>query len=260
METTLRISLVQPDIIWENKEENLSRTEAKIKELRGEADLVVFPEMFTTGFSMQSKMLAEPITGNTIQCLKNWSREYNVALAGSFIAKDGVHNYNRAFFITPQAEEHYYDKHHLFRMGSETSHFSAGERRCIFNYKGWNICIAICYDLRFPVWLRNVGNEYDLLLVVGNWPTSRIHVWDTLLKARSLENQCYVCGVNRVGTDDTGLSHPGHSVLIDPKGNILTEFIKDKEMIQTVSIDLNSLNSFRSKFPVWKDADSFEIL
>ena len=157
--------------------------------------------MFSTGFSMQSKILAEPNSGETITTLKQWAAKFQLAICGSYIATENELFYNRAFFLTPEGEEFYYDKRHLFRMGREAEHFSAGDKRLIIPYHGWNICLLVCYDLRFPVWSRNVGNEYDLLIYVANWPIPRRLVWDTLLRARALENQCYVCGVNRVGTD-----------------------------------------------------------
>lgn len=253
----MRISLIQTNIIWENKEENLKLLNKKLETLRNTTDIVVLPEMFSTGFSMNSRILAEPIDGPTITTLKKWAKEYNFAITGSYISSDNNTYYNRAFFLTPSGESFYYDKHHLFRMGEEPLHFSAGEQKCIFNYKGWNICLNVCYDLRFPVWLRNTNNSYDLLLIVASWPTPRIKVWETLLYARAMENQSYVCGVNRIGKDGNNLDYPGKSMLLDAKGRCLTSFKEGEENIQTVEIDIESLQSFRDKFPVWKDADSF---
>lgn len=255
----MRISLVQTDIVWENKEENLRQLNEKLKSLSDKTDLVILPEMFSTGFSMNTPLLAEPVGGNTILTLKRWSEEYRYAIAGSFICTEEGNYYNRAFFLTPSGEEFYYDKHHLFRMGDETQYFNGGIRRCIIPYKGWNICLNVCYDLRFPVWLRNVNNEYDLLVIVANWPTPRIKAWETLLVARALENQCYVCGVNRVGTDGNGQVYPGCSVLLDAKGKCLASFQEGKEGIGTIEIDLDSLHRFRERFPVWRDADSFTL-
>jgi len=258
MTPSLRISLVQTDIIWENKQENLHRTESKIQLLQGSTDLVVLPEMFTTGFSMQSHLLAESVFGPTITSIKNWAKSYDIAISGSFICVEDDRYYNRAFFITAE-NEYYYDKRHLFRMGEESLHFESGNKRCIFNYKGWNICLAVCYDLRFPVWLRNVDNEYDLLLIVANWPSSRRHVWEVLLNARALENQSYVCGVNRIGMDGKRLSYSGQSVLLNAKGQPLSHIHDGEEKTETVIIDMDSLLDFRDKFPVWKDADDFTI-
>lgn len=256
----MRISLIQTDIVWENKKENLTRIEGKIQNLQGKTDLVVLPEMFTTGFSMNSRQLAETIQGETIATLKNWSRKFGYAITGSFIATENDKHYNRGFFITSSGEEYYYDKQHLFRMGTEPEYFDAGNHSLIISYKGWNIRLAICYDLRFPAWLRNKNNAYDLLIVVASWPSIRRVAWETLLKARAIENQCYVCGVNRVGTDGNKLQYSGQSLLFDAKGETLAEFASNEEGIRTFEMNLESLNVFRKKFPVWQDADSFELL
>ncbi|MDH6307681.1 omega-amidase [Dysgonomonas sp. PFB1-18] len=255
----LRISLVQYDIAWENKQKNLDYIQKVISALSGKTDIIVLPEMCTTGFSMNSRNLAEPDNGNTITSLKQWSKQYNVAICGSYIAEDNGNYYNRGFFITP-ADEHYYDKRHLFRMGGEPQYFSAGSEKIIFTYKGFNICLLICYDLRFPVWARNVDNAYDLLIYVANWPASRAKVWNTLLIARALENMSYVCGVNRIGTDGNNLDHEGGSKLINAKGDEISAIPLNQEQVETVCISKIELEHFRAKFPVWKDADRFEII
>jgi predicted amidohydrolase len=259
MKTALRISLVQIDIAWENKQENLRRLEVKLRALSGKTDLVVLPEMFSTGFTMQSHLFAETINGETLTTLRKWSKEYNIALTGSFICLEEEKFFNRAFFLSPEGLEYFYDKRHLFRMGNEPQHFSAGDQRCIFSWQGWKICLMICYDLRFPVWCRNVINEYDLLVFVANWPTPRNRAWDTLLCARAIENQSYVCGVNRVGVDGMGIHYSGNSALYNMKGENLINFAKDEEGIRTINIDLDSLRSFRTKFPAWRDADFFSL-
>ena len=254
---SIRISIIQTDIVWENKQENLRLLHEKLQSLRGTTEIVVLPEMFSTGFSMNSGTLAESITGVTISTLKKWSAEYQIAITGSFIALEESNYYNRAFFLTPEGDEYYYDKRHLFRMGNEIEHFSAGNQKRIVSYRGWNICLLICYDLRFPVWSRNIKNEYDLLIYVANWPTSRRLAWDVLLRARALENQCYVCGVNRIGTDGNQVKYNGGSIVYSAKGKELASIPNEKEGIATIEIDLPSLHSFREKFPVWKDADEF---
>ncbi|NDV58108.1 amidohydrolase [Bacteroides sp. 519] len=256
----MKVSLFQTNIIWENIEENLNRLQKKLESLQEGTNLVILPEMFSTGFSMNSEQLAEPVTGNTIRTLKELASHYQTAITGSFIATENNKYYNRGFFITPNKDACYYDKHHLFRMGDEINHFAAGNQKLIVNYQGWNICLLICYDLRFPVWSRNVNNEYDLLVYTANWPSSRQSVWDTLLPARALENMCYVCGVNRVGTDGNDLNYQGGSVLYSPKGKLLGKVQDNEEAIETIEIDLQSLQTFREKFPVWKDADSWIIL
>lgn len=254
----LRISLVQLDIVWEDKQNNLERVHDYINFRAGQTDVFVLPEMFSTGFTMNSRNLAESNDGNTISSIKQWAKLYNIAICGSFIASDNGNCYNRAFFITPD-KEYYYDKRHLFRMGSEPEYFSAGNQRLIFEYKGFNICLLVCYDLRFPVWARNVNNEYDLLIYVANWPASRSKVWDALLTARAIENMSYVCGVNRFGEDGNGLEYIGGSKMINARGEEMTSMVKGED-IETVNISKTDLDKFRAKFPVWKDADKFDII
>lgn len=263
----LRISILQTDIVWENKSENLRRLREALEKLRGETEIVVLPETFSTGFSMDARRLAEPSDGETVSLLQQWATEFQVAITGSYIAcgeasgiLGGKSCYNRAFFITPGGETCYADKRHLFRMGNEGENFTAGDPSDIIAHQGWNIRLLVCYDLRFPVWSRNVDNGYDLLIYVANWPASRRKVWDVLLQARALENQCYVCGVNRVGTDGNHLPHNGGSVIYSPKGEALAQVPDNTEGTATATLDLNALHTFRRKFPVWKDADRFTIL
>jgi len=256
----LRVSLVQNDIAWEDKVENLKTYHELLRGIAGKTDLAVLPEMFSTGFSMQSKHLAETNDENTIATLQNLSIVFDFAIAGSFLAKDNSGNfYNRGFFITPEGDNYFYDKRHLFRMGNEHEVFTAGKKQLIVSYKGWNISLIICYDLRFPVWNRNVDNAYDLLLCVANWPEARNNVWEILLKACAIENQAYVCGVNRTGVDGNGLKHKGNSLLIDFRGEVLSEYIPNKIAVNTYSISREQLEKFRQKFPAWKDADKFSI-
>ncbi|KAA6308950.1 omega-amidase, partial [termite gut metagenome] len=208
-------------------------------------------------FSMESRLLAESVSGNTITTLKEQASYHRFAIAGSYIAMENDAYYNRGFFLTPEGEAFFYDKHHLFRPGKEQEHFSTGNRKVIISYREWNICLMICYDLRFPVWSRNVNNEYDLLIYVANWPSSRRQVWDTLLQARAIENLSYVCGVNRIGNDRNILHYDGGSAIYSPQGEKLTAIPNGKEAIETISLDLASLQLFRERFSVWKDADSF---
>lgn len=257
---TLRISLVQSDIIWENKTENLKNYGVLLKSIAEKTDLVVLPEMFSTGFSMDCCHLAETNDGDTISIIKKWTSEYQFAIYGSFLAKDENNKiFNRGFFITPDGKTDFYDKRHLFRLGDENECFTAGDKQVIVSYQGWNISLIICYDLRFPVWIRNVENHYDLLLCTANWPEAREKVWSTLLQARALENLCYVAGVNRIGKDGHQVKHKGDSMLINPKGDILAKCEENEESIATFSLNKEYLEEFRRKFPVWKDADRFEI-
>ena len=259
----LRVSLLQTDIAWEDKQENLRRLRTKLETLRGQTDVVVLPETFSTGFSMNPAALTEPNDGDTLTTLRRWAAEYRMALAGSYIACDTPDTqvfYNRAFFLTPEGESCFYDKRHLFRMGRETDCYTPGKERLVVHYKGWNICLLVCYDLRFPVWSRNRHNEYDLAIYVANWPASRRKAWDILLQARALENISYVCGVNRIGEDFHGILHDGGSVAWSPKGERLAYVPDHSEGIATVTLDRDALQRFREKFPAWKDADDFSII
>jgi predicted amidohydrolase len=256
----LRISFIQSTIAWEDKRQNLTRYGNLLKTVAGKTDLVALPEMFSTGFSMKAKNLAEDNDGFTIRTIRSWSGEYGFAVCGSFLANDSSGRiYNRGFFVTPQGNTCFYDKRHLFRMGEENEQFTAGEQMLIIPYQTWNIRLIICYDLRFPVWNRNRNNEYDLLICPANWPEARSNVWETLLKARAMENQSYVCGINRIGEDGMKIAHRGNSCLIDFKGQTIAEAPANTESLITCELDKIALDAFRQKFPVWKDADSFEI-
>ena len=261
MENNLHVSLVQADIAWEDKFSNLKNYRYLLSDLSGKTDLAVLPELFSTGFSMQCKHLAETNEGETISEIKALAASFEMAVAGSFLAKDKSGNiYNRGFFITPEGTGYFYDKRHLFRMGNEHEHFAAGQKQLIVTYKNWNICLIICYDLRFPVWSRNINNAYDLLICPANWPEVRNIAWETLLKARAIENQAFVCGVNRVGEDGNHSIHHGNSMLISPKGEVLSKIELNKQAINTYTISKMELEDFREKFPAWRDADEFRLL
>lgn len=259
MENDLRISLLQFPIEWEQKEKNLQACESRLKGNKGKTDLVVLPEMFTTGFSMNAQSLAEDVNGETISTVKHWASSFDMAVTGSFIACEDGHYYNRAFFITPDGQTYYYDKRHLFSMAGETKIYTAGSKRPIISYRGWNICLQICYDLRFPVWSRNQDHAYDLLIYMANWPEVRSSVWQPLLQARAIENQTYVCGVNRTGVDGKGFNYIGGSVLFSPKGERMGCAYNRKQCLLTRTLSADKLASFRRKFPVANDQDSFQI-
>lgn len=255
---TLRITLVQYDIAWENPSANRSRLEAWIGPLIGKTDLFLLPEMFATGFSMNARELAEKQDGPTVSWMKKMAVLSGAAIAGSLIIEEGGRFFNRFLFVTPSGEIYHYDKRHLFSIGTEDRYFNRGTSRQIVNYKGWRIALFTCYDLRFPVWCRT-GNNADLMLFTANWPANRKNVWQTLLHARAIENQLYVAGVNRVGLDGAGTVHDGESMVVGPKGDDLHCFTEKGEGVETVIISLSELNTFRKKFPVWKDADLYEI-
>jgi predicted amidohydrolase len=255
----LRVALLQNDIIWENVDANLAYCEKALQALDADVHVAVLPEMFTTGFSMSATQYAEEGHGKTLTTLKEWAARYDVALAGSYIAREEGNCYNRGFFVKPCGEVTFYDKRHLFRMGDEGEVFTAGDRRVIVEYREWRIALFICYDLRFPVWSRNVANEYDVALYVASWPQVRSHVWRSLLVARAIENACYVCGVNRVGEDGMSLAYIGDTMAIDFKGSILDKVPDGVQGHVVVEFDGDKLQSFRTKFPTWRDADIFTI-
>ena len=254
----LRISMIQSHIIWGDREENLAYYGELIRRVQGRSDLAILPETFTTGFAInEAERLAEPVDGPTLKAVRQWAADYAVAVAGSFIVEENGHRYNRAFFMTPAGEAFFYDKRHLFRMAGEDTHFSPGDKRLIVPYKGWNICLQVCYDLRFPVFSRNM-KDYDLAVYVASWPASRAEVWSALLKARAIENQCYVIGVNRVG-DDPESHYSGNSIAIDAYGHTVAACTPEKEETVCAELDLAELEEFRKKFPVLEDRDIFEL-
>ncbi|MDP4239629.1 MAG: nitrilase-related carbon-nitrogen hydrolase [Bacteroidota bacterium] len=255
----MRITLIQDIIFWADKAANLQKVEDQLILLAGKTDLVVLPEMFTTGFCTDKLQLAETMEGETVQTLQNWAMKYKLAIIGSFIAIENGKIYNRSFFVFPTGRIETADKRHLFTFGGEHEYFSAGDKRLIVNYGGFNILVLVCYDVRFPVWSRNRNNEYDLVVFVANFPQRRIIDWDILLQARAVENQAYVCGVNRVGVDGFGIEYNGHSALLDFKAATLLKFPGNKTSIQTAEINIEPLQLYRHKFAVSLDADEFEI-
>ena len=256
----MKITLIQDTIHWANKTANLQKTEKQLAELAGKTNLVVLPEMFTTGFCTDQLELAETMEGETVRNLQKWAQTYNLAITGSFIANENDKIFNRGFFVFPDGKIETADKRHLFSIGGEDLYFSTGAKKLIINYCGFNIRLLVCYDVRFPVWARNVNNEYDLLIYVANFPKSRINNWDILLQARAVENQAYVCGVNCVGTDGLGIDYNGHSTLLDFKATPLLSFPENETSIQTYELNREPLLKFREKSAFWKDADKFEII
>jgi omega-amidase len=254
----MRISLVQQDIIWEDKAANLKRLDEMILPLLKNTDLVVLPEMFNTGFSMNPDGLGEMMRDETFNWMKNTAVKGNFGLCGSYIVAENNHYYNRFVFVSPQDEVWQYDKRHLFRMAGEEKSFTQGTGRVIFSFRDMRILPLICYDLRFPVWSRT-RSDVDLIIYSANWPESRKGVWNTLLKARAIENQCYVAGVNRTGTDGNGINYSGESAIIHPYGDSIITADSDRECTITGEISIPFLSEFRKKFPVMNDADDFSI-
>lgn len=255
MEDTLKITLAQLNIVWENPAANLEKLESLLAPAC-KTDLIIFPEMFTTGFSMDPEKLCETMDGQSVSWMKSKAASLNAAVTGSLIIKDGGKIWNRSVWANPDGAVFWYDKRHLYTMGGENQHYSAGAGKLIVEYKGWRICPLICYDLRFPVWSRNVDN-YDILIYSANWPSARHHVWKNLLAARAIENQAYCFGVNRAGTDGTGLQYLGGSGMSDPKG--FPVFLGVGEQLETFEISYSGLADFRKKFPLLGDKDDFTI-
>ena len=273
--STLTITGVQSDLHWESKKANLEMFEQKIFSISQPTEIIVLPEMFSTGFSMQPEKLAETMDGQTLQWMRQVAAKKKVILTGSLIIKDSSPSlqngselyYNRLVWVLPNGEIGHYDKRHLFAYGQEDQHYTAGKKRLIASVNGWRVNLLVCYDLRFPVWSRQSpppsgeagrGPEYDVLIYVANWPEKRVQAWTTLLRARAIENQSYVIGVNRTGNDGEQIHYSGESMAIDPMGEVLYQK-KNEEDIFTVTLNKSSLEKAREKFPFWKDADRFRI-
>jgi len=267
--SVLTFSLIQTKLFWEDAAANRKMFEAKIDSIKERTEVVVLPEMFSTGFSMQAEKLAETMNGETVTWMKRIAAEKRIILVGSLMIKEEEQYYNRLIWMLPNGGYGCYDKRHLFAYGDESNHYNAGNKRLIASAKGWKINLQICYDLRFPVWARQSPAlqqdgiaegelEYDVLMYVANWPERRSLAWKALLQARAIENQSYVIGVNRVGDDGNNVYHSGDSMVIDPLGEILYHK-KDEEDIFTITLDKKHLETIRTKFPFWKDADPFSI-
>jgi omega-amidase len=257
--SALTITIIQSNLHWENKAANLAMFAKKINGIKEKTEIIILPEMFSTGFSMQSKTLAETMNGETVTWMKKTAAEKKAIITGSIIAEENGKYFNRLIWMLPNGESGHYDKRHLFAFAEEDKFYSPGEKRLVASVKGWKINLLICYDLRFPVWARQGGEaEYDLLIYVANWPERRIHAWKTLLQARAIENQCYVAAVNRVGDDGNNIHYSGDSMIIDPLGEILYQK-SQLEDVFTFTLQKEKLEEVRNKFPFLKDADNFFI-
>ena len=254
----LKIVLLQVDLVWHNAELNRNQFSKKINSIKEQVDIIVLPEMFTTGFSMQPQKVFESMQGETIKWMQKIALENNTAIAGSIIILEDNKYYNRFIFVHPSGEINKYDKRHLFVLTGEDKVYTSGKEKLIVTYKGWRICPLICYDLRFPIWSRNV-EDYDVLLYVANWPKPRIAAWDALLKARSIENLCYTIGVNRVGIDGNNLEYSGHSVAYDSLGKKLTHIKTNLEDKAVITLSKKHINEVRNKLNFLNDKDAFEI-
>lgn len=257
--TDLRISILQTSLHWEDPAKNLDSLRDKIAQLP-ETDILILPEMFTTGFTMKPEELAEEEEGPGLRWMQEQAVEKQCVVTGSIAVKAHGSYHNRLYWVKPDASYQVYDKRHLFRMGQEHTHYEAGTERLVVGYKGWKICPLICYDLRFPVWSRNTTpDSFDLLIYVANWPEVRSYPWKQLLIARAIENQCYVAGVNRIGKDGNGIAHSGDSAVLDPKGQLISHTTPHQESLETLTLSYEALADFREVFPVLSDADRFSI-
>jgi omega-amidase len=263
----LAVTIVQSPLVWENPDANLKHFDALLSNEKGKSDLIVLPEMFTTGFTMKPEKNAEKHTGKGLQWMKEKAVQLNSCITGSICVEENGKHYNRLYWAEPSGNYLSYNKRHLFRMGNEQNHYEIGTRKIITNINGWKILPLVCYDLRFPIWSRNnwikdgenLIPEYDVLIYVANWPEARVYAWKQLLIARAIENQCYVVGVNRIGADGNIIMHSGDSVVINPLGEIISKTKAHQESVETVELDHEFLQALRKKFPVGLDADNFNL-
>ena len=258
MSDHLRIDMVQADLVWEDRKANLAMLSSMLKDLEGHPDLIILPEMFTTGFSMKPEVLAEEENGEGLRWMQQTAGTRNCAVTGSLIIKEKGHYFNRLFWVFPDGNYAVYDKRHLFTLAGEEKHYTAGKSQLLIDYKGWKIMPLICYDLRFPVWSRNVF-DYDLAIYVANWPERRRYPWQQLLRARAIENMAFVIGVNRCGTDGNGVFHTGDSACVGPLGETLAEARPGEPQVLTVDIDRETIRNTRKKFGFLNDRDRFTI-
>lgn len=257
MAEKLKAALLQADLHWEERDLNIQKFEEQMKGVSMEVDLIVLPEMFTTGFSMNAANLAEPAQGKTFEWMQKIAAEKDAAVTGSVITSEKGHFYNRLYFVYPDGSFKKYDKKHTFTLAEEDKTYTSGKEKLVLYYKGWKICPLVCYDLRFPVWARNT-EDYDVLIYVANWPAPRIHAWDTLLMARAIENMSYCLGVNRVGRDGKDLEYVGHSAAYDSLGKKISKDLENEGVIE-VTLEKDHLSKMRSQLRFLQDRDRFTL-
>lgn len=258
MDDKLQVAIIQAKLEWENSDANLQMFSEKIEAISDKTELIVLPEMFTTGFSMNAENLAEETDGKTLRWMIQTAKHKNSAITGSVIIKDHGEYYNRLFFVFPDGDYKIYDKRHTFTLAKEHLTYTAGKDRLIVDYKGWKICPLVCYDLRFPVWARNT-EDYDVLIYVANWPEKRVNAWDALLKARAIENMSYCIGLNRTGEDGDGYVYNGHSAAYDVLGNAITGLNRSEEFVEEFELSKKEMLETREKLKFLQDRDSFSL-
>ena len=254
----LKIALFQQNIVWHNPTENLNKISSQLEKIKEDVDLIVLPEMFTTGFTMNPETIAETMQGNTVEWMKVAAKKNNCAITGSLVIVENQKYFNRLLFVHPSGEVNQYNKRHLFTLAGEDTIYSAGNKKLIVTYKGWKISPLICYDLRFPVWSRNTEN-YEILLYVANWPKPRILAWNILLKARAIENMCYTIGVNRVGLDENNYEYTGNSIVFNCLGEALTNIKEGEEVIELLTLSKSHISKNREQFNFLNDKDEFML-
>jgi predicted amidohydrolase len=260
----LNVAIIQSSLYWEDRQANLSAFDAHLAGINQSVDLIVLPEMFSTGFSMRCELFAESVYGESLNWMKKTAYRLNSYIAGSIMVKENENFYNRLYLVSPDSSYVHYDKRHLFRMGDENLYFTQGNKRVVAQIGDWKLLLQVCYDLRFPVWLMNSAKDeifdYDAILLVANWPAARSRVWKTLLNARAIDNQCYVIGVNRTGTDGRGTNHSGDSMILSPRGEILADCHQDENASAITVLSAENLFNFRQQFKVSLDWDNFNII
>jgi omega-amidase len=254
----MNLSIIQSELYWESPSKNREMFDEKISSIESNIELIILPEMFSTGFSMSPENLAEKWPGLTVKWMQRVASSKGVALAGSLIVEDSGKYFNRLVFVHPDGKIDYYDKRHLFRMSGEHNYYDAGSHRTIIQFKDFRILLLTCYDIRFPVWMRN-RNDFDMILIVANFPESRRHAWNTLLPARAIENQCFIAACNRVGKDGNGINFTGDSQIINPQGNILKLAAQNENEVISMNITIQEVVDFRNSFPAHLDSDDFII-
>ncbi|MDU8884896.1 amidohydrolase [Yeosuana sp. MJ-SS3] len=259
MQEDLKIAFIQTDLVWEDRKQNIKNFKEKIESIIQPVDIIILPEMFTTGFTMNAKDNSETMNGKTVEWMQNRAKEKDAAVVGSIIIEDNKKYYNRLIFAHPDGTLGYYNKRHTFTYAGEDKVFTSGSDRLIIHYKGWKLCPLVCYDLRFPVWARNI-DDYDVLIYVANWPKPRINAWDTLLKARAIENMSYCIGVNRIGFDEEQNKYIGHSAVYDVLGNCMTSIKPNKEQVEVVTLQKSHLSFYRNKLRFLNDRDNFNLV
>lgn len=256
----LKVTLVQSELMWEQPEANRNHFDLMLKDIKkGSSHLILLPEMFSTGFTMNTEAVAEKMDGPTLTWMAEVARKKNAVICGSLVITEKKKYFNRLIWMNPDGTYLFYDKRHLFRMAGEHHTYSMGKTKLVVELKGWNVCPLVCYDLRFPVWSRSKG-DIDLLIYVANWPEQRSYPWKQLLIARAIENQCFVAGLNRVGTDGKDFLYSGDSVVLDPLGKPISSILPSKQSVTTISINKKQLTDLRKSFPVMMDSDNFKIL